>query len=271
MGLKLKLTILIFLVVTYACGQDNNDMVWPNGAKAAICLTYDDGLPSHVNTVLPMLNAYNFKGTFYPTLSSKSLYDDMEKWKILAKDGHELGNHTLYHPCRKSDQGMEWVKDYLDLDTSYTAEQLVGEIELANSFLLAIDSKKSRTFAYPCAHFKVGGKSYKDSLYTRFSAARGSSEEQKAMIKLSDMDLYDVPSWAPNENSSEDLIAYIDKIIESKTLGTLTFHGVSGEHMRVTKEAHEEMLQYLDANRDKIWVTTFEAATDYLQLKRTEK
>jgi len=263
---KYQLTAILLLMICLVHAQDES-FSWPNGAKAALCLTYDDGLSSHVKTVAPMLDAYNFKGTFYPTLSSPSIYNELNEWKAIAKNGHELGNHTVYHPCRKSDEGMEWVKDYLDLDT-YSADQIIGEIELANSFLKALDGKEKRTFAYPCAHFTANGKSYVDSLHTRFSAARGSSELQTKMMQLSAIELYNVPSWAPNQSSAAELIAYIDEVIENETLSSFTFHGVGAEHMRVSISAHEEMLQYLDKNRDKIWVTTFQEATDYLATKR---
>lgn len=270
MGLKLKVIGLLLFTATYVCGQKESEFVWPNGAKAAICLTYDDGLSSHVNTVVPMLNAYNFKATFYPTMASSSLYDQINKWKAIVKDGHELGNHTVYHPCRKSVDGMDWVKEYLDLD-HYTADQIVAEIKLANSFLLALDGNKNRTFAYPCAHSKAGGESYKDSLYSRFSAARGSNEDRTLLVKRSEIDLYSVPSWAPNEHTALDLIGYIDEVISKETLSTITFHGVGAEHMRVSKNAHEEMLKYLDANRDKIWVTTLQKATDYLRANQKKE
>ncbi|MEO9964554.1 MAG: polysaccharide deacetylase family protein [Reichenbachiella sp.] len=248
-------------------GQSEEDFVWPNGAKAALCLTYDDGLPSHVNTVVPMLNKYNFKATFFPTLTSPSLYDEVEKWKSLAKNGHELGNHTVYHPCQKSMMGMEWVKDHQDLD-KYTIEQVFDEIKLANSFLQAIDGKKDHTFAYPCAHQYAGGKSYKDSLHLYATAARWSAMDQEELASIEQIDLYQITSWAPDQHGANDLIAYIEKVIKANTLSTITFHGVNAEHMIVTKDAHEKMLQFLDDHRDEIWVTTFKEATDYLRLKR---
>src|SRR5688500_16605473 len=136
------------------------EIVWPNGAEAAVCLTYDDGLPSHIHTVAPMLKKYNIKATFYPTLASPSIQQQMEKWKSLTSAGHELGNHTIYHPCQKSEPGMEWIKNYLDLD-HYTVEQILDEIQVANSFLQSLDGLKSRTFAYPCAHTHAGGINFK--------------------------------------------------------------------------------------------------------------
>lgn len=263
--------LISFLFHTAACGQTTNEFTWPNGAKAALCLTYDDGLPSQVHIAAPMLKKYNFKATFFPTLSSPSLYKDMDKWKSLVKDGHELGNHTLYHPCQKSEKGMDWVKDYHDLDT-YSLERILEEIQLASSFLLALDGKTSRTFAYPCAHIFAGGISYKDTLDQYFIAARGSSEDQLELLIPEEIDLFNVQSWAPNNHSGDELISYIKKIIEHKTLSTFTFHGVGEDHMIVSKETHEEMLQYLDAHRDEIWVTTFQEATKYLRSQlRKEK
>ncbi len=270
--LKLLTTTALLVVITTSCAQTKKEFQWPNGAKSAVALTYDDGLPSHVNTAAPMLKKYNFKATFYPTLSSPSLFDEMEKWKGLATAGHELGNHTVYHPCQKSGVDMDWVPDHYDLDT-YTSEQIAEEIKLANTLLLAMDGKKTRSFAYPCSHYFAGGKSYKGFVSSQFPSARGSSEEQKQLMALSDIDLYNVPSWAPNNHGADELIAYIQNIIEQETLSTLTFHGIGAEHMTVSIEAHEKMLRFLDANRDKIWVATFEEVTAYLESERnsTEK
>ena len=258
---------LMFLITAIAYPQKEDHFVWPNGAKAAVCLTYDDGLSSHVNTVGPILKKYNFKATFYPTLYSSSIAEEIEKWKALVSEGHELGNHMAYHPCQKSLE--PWVEDIYDLDI-YTKTQLENEIQLSNNFLSALGVDRSRTFAYPCAHQYVGGESYKPYIAENFTAARSSSEEQVPLVKPAMIDLYSVTSWAPKRNTSQDLINYIHKIIETGTLSTLTFHGIGAEHMRVSKKDHEEMLQYLNSNRDKIWVTTFKEATDYLRKMRTE-
>jgi peptidoglycan-N-acetylglucosamine deacetylase len=263
------LSILLLTSVTAGC-QSSRVIKWPNGAKAALCLTYDDGLPSHVNTVVPMLNKYKLKGTFFPTLASPSIKDEMSKWKSLVMDGHELGNHSIYHPCRKSEPGMEWVKDHYDLD-HYTTEQIVEEIKVANSFLQALDGNTARTFAYPCGHFHAGGVSFKDSIGQYVIAARDASEVQKELPSIDNIDLFMVPSWAPNGHESKDLIAYIEKVLEKKTLSTFTFHGVGAEHLSISKQAHEEMLKYLAEHRDEIWVTTFKEAADYLKSTRQDK
>jgi hypothetical protein len=77
----------------------NAQFKWPDGAKAAICLTYDDALDGHLDYAIPQLDSAGFKGTFYCTGNSPSLYSRMGEWRMAAKNGHELGNHTLFHPC----------------------------------------------------------------------------------------------------------------------------------------------------------------------------
>ena len=164
----------------------------------------------------------------------------------------------------------EWVKDEYDLD-KYTSEEIAEEINLASTLLFEMDGNNKRTFAYPCSHYFAGGKSYVGFVSSQFSSARGSSEEQKELIKISDIDIHNVPSWAPNNHGADELISYIKKIIELETFSTLTFHGIGAEHMTISEEAHEKMLQFLDLNRDKIWVGTFEENTEYLISKRAKE
>ncbi len=38
---------------------------WPKGKQAALVLTYDDGLKSHLDVAIPQLNAARIKGTFF--------------------------------------------------------------------------------------------------------------------------------------------------------------------------------------------------------------
>ncbi len=256
-----------FMIKSNLFCQQNPDFTFPNGAKAAICLTYDDGLPSHIHTVVPALDKYGLKGTFYITLSSSSVKEEMEKWKQLATNGHELGNHSVYHPCQASQPGMDWVKPQYDLD-HYSVEQMIAEIQVGNSFLQALDGDTVRTFAYPCGHFLAGGESYIEALKTQSTAARGAAYGQSNFPSPRDIDPYRVPAWSPSNVEGKDLIAYIESVIKHQTLSTLCFHGVGAEYLSVSKEAHEELLQYLAAHRSEIWVATFKEATDFLISKR---
>jgi peptidoglycan-N-acetylglucosamine deacetylase len=262
---QLILTILSFtLAQTTVFCQKTADFTFPNGSKAAICLTYDDGLSSHVNTVGPALDKYGFKGTFFVTVGATSVREEMEKWRALATTGHELANHSVYHPCRKSLPGMGWVVDYRDLD-HYTVDQVLAEIQVANGFLQALDGKKTRTYAYPCAHLFAGGESFKDSIAHYATAARGVHD---LLVSPKEVDLLNVASWAPTGATGKELIAYVQSVIEKKTLGSFCFHGVGAEYLTVSSEAHEELLQWLAKHKDEAWITTFGEATEYVRQKR---
>ncbi|MBI1224411.1 MAG: polysaccharide deacetylase family protein [Bacteroidetes bacterium] len=256
--------ILISLAQTTTSCQVSRDFTFPNGAKAAICLTYDDGLPSHIHNVAPALAKYGLKGTFFVTMNSTSVQDEMEKWRGLAIEGHELANHSVYHPCRKSLPGMDWVRDYYDLD-HYTVAQVLAEIRVANGYLQALDGKKNRTYAYPCAHLFAGGVSFKDSIAQVATAARGVHDK---LVPPDEIDLNNVASWSPTEVSGKELIAYVQSVIDKKTLGTFCFHGVGGDYLSISNQAHEELLEWLAEHSSEVWVTTFQEVTDYVREKR---
>lgn len=220
--------------------------VWPNGARAALALTYDDALLSQVETALPQLDEAGLKGTFYLSLASQGFRAHQEVWKHAASNGHELGNHTIYHPCRASLPGRDWVAPNRDLDT-YTKDQLLRELEEVSTALGELDQEPTRTFAYTCGDVRVGGEVFVEDLENLFPGAR-SVERDVAFAS------YYIPSFVVDETPAAEMIAYVDELIERGAIGTITFHGVGGEHLWVTPEDHATLLAHLKAVEDEIWV-----------------
>ena len=102
----------------------------------------------------------------------------------MAARGHELGNHTLFHPC--NGDKFDWVKPEYDLN-GYTLEQLIAELKTANSLLKAVDGRSSRTFAYTCTDYSIDGVSFIDSIRGLFPSARGGGE---APATMGDVDIH---------------------------------------------------------------------------------
>lgn len=225
---------------------EDTKTVWPNGAKAALALTYDDALLSQVETALPQLDDAGLKATFYLSLASQGFKAHQDVWKQAALNGHELGNHTIYHPCRASLPGRDWVAPNRDLDT-YTKYQLLQELETANATLAGIDGEDTRTFAYTCGDVRVGGEPFIADLEGMFPGARSVERD----VALSP---YYVPSFAVDETPSVEMIDYVDSLIARDAIGTITFHGVGGDHLWVTPEDHAALLAYLKVRQDEIWV-----------------
>ena len=230
---------------------------WPNGAKAALALTYDDALGSQLEAAVPHLNAVNLRATFYISLGFDERADKIRTWRQVAADGHELGNHTLVHPCRGALPGRSWVHPSRDLDT-YSKPQLMREIIDANTLLAEIDGKSERTFAFTCGDTTVGGESFIEDLHPHFLGAR-------SVVRDAPFDPFFVASFAVDETPAQEMIDYVDEIIAKQTVGTITFHGIGGDHLSITEADHKALLAYLKARDTAIWVAPL---ADILAWKR---
>jgi peptidoglycan/xylan/chitin deacetylase (PgdA/CDA1 family) len=223
-----SLMILFFMNQLMAQAGGKEDFSWPDSKKAAVCLTYDDGLDCHLDVAIPALDQRHLKGTFYCTGYSPSLFERMEEWRDAASHGHELGNHTLFHPCHGDD--FDWVKPEYDLN-HYTFEQLRNELRTANSLLKAIDGQEERSFAYTCTNYTIDGVSFIDSIRAMFPSARGGGPPASNMKEL---DMYYVPSWGVEDPTGEELIAYVNEALEKGTMAVIMFHSVGGGYLNVS-------------------------------------
>jgi peptidoglycan/xylan/chitin deacetylase (PgdA/CDA1 family) len=69
----------------------------PKGGLS-VCLTFDDGHKSDHDIVAPLLDEFNYKAAFFPTLSN--FLKDNERWqeyRKLAEKGHVIGAHGVTH------------------------------------------------------------------------------------------------------------------------------------------------------------------------------
>jgi sialate O-acetylesterase len=124
----------------------------------------------------------------------------LNDWKNLATKGHELGNHTLYHPCIGG-KGREWVKPEYDMN-NYTVQRMIDETRMTNLFLHALDGKTKRTFAFTCGDMKIGDSSFINAMKNDFVAARAVRNE---MHKINEVELYNVDCYMVNNHSFEQM------------------------------------------------------------------
>jgi len=233
-----------------------------------VVLTYDDALNVHLDNAIPALDSLNLKGTFFLTASSPAFTNRMEEWKKVAAHQHELGNHTLYHPCDGSMPGRSFVTPDYDLAT-YSVRRITDEVKMTNAVLQAIDGKKERTFAYPCGDTNVNGTAYIDALKGDFIAARGVQGE---LVKKNKVDLYNIGSYGINGQTGEELIELVKKAIQSNSMIVFLFHGVGGEHnLNVSLEAHSKLLHYIKEHEKELWNPTFMEAATYIKAADTAK
>ena len=253
--LRYLLAVLIALLPGTAIAKGFD---WPAGKTAAIVLTYDDSLVSHLDVAAPQLDAAGFHGTFFLNGTFASVL--VPRWRALAAKGHELGNHTIFHPCPagsfKMDPQFETER--------YTIPGMLREIGVMNSFLFAIDGHTSRTMSLPCSVALAGGVDYIDALrgsglvrYVRTGTDNGAFVPDPASL-----DPFRVPARSfPDTATAEELIAYVKQVQASGGMGVFMFHGVGGDYLVNSAAAHQGLLDYLKAHPE-IWVAPFQTVMD---------
>ena len=245
----MKKIFLYFLIFTSLPGFSQRTSPW-NGKKCAVVITYDDAIDQHLDNAIPVLDSLGLKATFYVTAFSQSMQLRLNDWKKLATKGHELGNHTLYHPCIGG-KGREWVRPEYDMN-NYTVKRMVDETRMTNLFLRALDGRMKRTFAFTCGDMKIGDSSFINGMKIDFVAARAVRNE---MHKINEIDLYNVDCYMVNNHSFEQMKEWVDKAMQTNSLLVILFHGVGGGNaLNVSIPAHRDFLQYLKKNEKDIWI-----------------
>jgi Polysaccharide deacetylase len=255
------------LVALMFSGAASSQVMAPwKGKKAAVVITYDDAIDQQLDNAVPVLDSLDFKATFYITGFSMSMQKRMNEWKQLAANGHELGNHTLYHPCEGGRAGREWVKKDYDLN-NYTIPRIVDEIRATNLLLQSMDGKTNRTFAFTCGDTRVNDSSFVSFIQSDFAALRGVKGQ---MHPLAQVNLTDVDCYVVNHHTAEQLMAWVDKAIQSNSLVVILFHGVGGGNgLDVSISDHSRFLHYLSQKQNEVWVAPMVEVADYVKKEQS--
>lgn len=240
-----------YLALTFALVQPKlllaAGMTWPQGQRAAISLSYDDALNSQLDNAVPTLNQHGIKGSFYLTLSSQVVAQRLQQWRAVAEAGHELGNHSLFHACSAGKPGREWVPAHNDLDKR-TVLQMQQELATASAFLKAIDGRDKRTLTPPCLDANAADGNYIDAVREQFVAIKGAEQNMPAGT---------VTLLMPNGHTGKQLIDFVKGVAKRGGMANIIFHGIDGDHLSVSREAHAQLVKYLADNRDAYWTDTY--------------
>jgi len=149
----------------------SEDIKWPKGKKMALSLTFDDSRLSQIDKGIPLLDQYDVKATFY--VSPNSMLKRVEGWKKAVKNGHDIGNHTLNHPCTGNYSYSKTRNNALE---NMTIEMMKKEIDSANTLIKETLGIVPVSFAYPCGNTFVGRgidtKSYVPLIAAQFETGR---------------------------------------------------------------------------------------------------
>lgn len=147
-----------------------NTFSWPDGTRCAVSLSFDDGRATQLDHGVPILDDHGVKATYY--LTPPWMAQRAAEWRNVASSGHEIGNHTMLHPCTGN---LAFTRENPIED--YTLERMEAELEEANAVLAERTGVTPTTFAYPCGGTFLGrgesAASYVPLVAKRFLAGRG--------------------------------------------------------------------------------------------------
>ncbi len=223
-----------------------------NGNRAAISLTFDDGLPCQIDFALPRLEQYEVPATFF--LIGNSPYDTQfrtDVWKKAIQQGHEIGSHSMNH---------------LKAST-LTVEMARHEAEDSKNLIETRLNSKVTSYCYPFTDAIV---TIQDQVKKVYKQARGGrvARSNKFVCKGDGVNLFDVPCFHVNDGQFENLPIWIDAALERNAWFTLMFHAVGDEKGwdNVNPHTFAKMLSVIrDAKNRGLWPATFEDAAESLR------
>ena len=249
---------------------DRSAFRWPGGQRAAVSLTYDDGLAAHRENVAPGLEAAGLRGTFNVPIMSADFLAYPALWRALAARGHELGNHTLFHPCRRESPGEHaWLHEGYNL-VHYTERRYRDEIALANWILRQVDGQSERTFANTCWDAWLGADEGRQPLEPiladYFVAARGARTGRA--VNIGQVNLMNLGTTSIDARAFEDIRREIEAVVEAGDWLICTAHGVGrGAHdLYIDAGEHGRLVAWLGAHRDRIWTAPMIAVVRHLKV-----
>lgn len=213
---------------------------WPQGRELALSLSFDDARASQVTTGLPLLNELGVRATFYATPAN--VRERADDWRALLAAGHEIGNHTLSHPCSVN---FAWSRKRGVEDL--TLDDIERDILKCNRQLQEACGAVPETFAYPCGHTHVGkgldARSYIPVVAKHFVAGRAYWAEWHNVPAI--CDLANLMGYPFDQIPLERVFAWIDRarrengwvvLVGHDIFAAERFQGVSVDALRAVCE-----------------------------------
>ncbi|MBK9391400.1 MAG: glycoside hydrolase family 3 C-terminal domain-containing protein [Bacteroidetes bacterium] len=270
MFLTIILTIITNIVSGQAYDKDSKKtstaFPWPDGKKMAISLTFDDARLSQIDKGIPLLDKYGVKGTFY--VSPASLLLRLEGWKKAVKDGHDIGNHSVLHPCTGN---FTWARE--KALENYTLLSMKSELDSASNIIKSMLGVIPNSFAYPCGQKFIGKgintQSYIPLIASSFESGRGWLDE--AANDPSYCDMAQLTGMELDGKSFDQILKLIETAKTNGQWLVLAGHEMNDDGVQTSRLATlEAICKYASDPANGIWIDNVHNIAAYVKEKRGE-
>jgi len=261
--LNIFIVAIVMLLYKVASAQQINtaSFAWPENKQAALSLSFDDARMSQVDSGTALLDQYGIKATFFVVPSS--VEERLGGWKQAVANGHEMGNHSLTHPCTGN---FSWSrKNALE---NYNLDSMRDEIVKSNDRIKQLLNVQPEVFAYPCGQKFVGRgintKSYVPLASELFIASRGWRDES-----LNDPAFCDLAQVSGIEMDGKNFDEILPLIEEAKKTGqwlVLAGHEMGTSGIQTTRLAMlKQLLEYVQNPANGIWIAPVGTVAKYIR------
>jgi peptidoglycan/xylan/chitin deacetylase (PgdA/CDA1 family) len=230
----------------------------------AISLSFDDARESQVLIGTNLFNQFGVKATFYVVPSS--VKKQLAGWKDAVKSGHEIGNHSLTHPCTGN---FGWSRKNALEDLSL--EKMKYELTECNKQIKDLLQVDSKVFAYPCGQKFVGRgvdtKSYVPIVAALFQSGRGWMDEapnDPMHCNFSQLTCIEIDG-----KTFEQLVPIINDAKKNGLWLVFGGHEINVEGNQTTRvETLKKLMEYVNDPANGVWIQPVGAVSKYIKDQR---
>lgn len=259
-----SIVIMMSLIEVSFGQQTSQDFSWPEGKRVAVSITFDDARMSQVEVGTALLDQYGVKATFF--VVPGQVKPRLEGWKKATANGHEIGNHSLVHPCTGN---FPWARQKALED--YTLEKMRTELVEANNEIETLLGVKPRVFAYPCGQTYVGRglntKSYIPLVAELFVLGRGWLDEGPNDPAF--CDFAQLTGMEMDGKNFEEILPILESAKKNNQWVVLAGHEMGESGLQTTRLSMlKKLMEYAHDPANGIWLAPVGTVANYVQEKR---
>lgn len=253
--------IVLFNKVALAQQPNMASFAWPSGKQAALSLSFDDARTSQVDSGTTLLDQFGVKATFF--VVPASVEERIDGWRQAVANGHEIGNHTLTHPCTGN---FSWSRKNALED--YNLDSIRNEMTKCNDRIQQLLNIKPEVFAYPCGQKFIGRgistKSYVPLVSQLFLSGRGWRDE--AMNDPAFCDLAQVSGIEMDGKDFDEILPLIEDAKKTGQWLVLAGHEMGTSGVQTTRLAMlKQLLEYVQNPANGVWIAPVGTVAKYIR------
>lgn len=255
--------LMLLALVNQTLAQTQN-FPWPEGKKMALSLSFDDARATNTSLGIPLLDEYGVKATFF--VIPANVEKDLKGWKKAVASGHEIGNHSILHPCSGN---FAWSRERA-LE-NYTIDKMRAELVQASAEIKELLDVIPKVYAYPCGQKFVGKGVHTQSLVPliseMFLAGRGWMDEAASDPIYAD--LAQLTGIEMDQMEFEQILPLIESASKNRQWLVLAGHETDHSGNQTTRlNMLKKLAEYANDPVNGIWIAPIGTIAQYVHETR---